>query len=71
MTKAMCITSMYKNIKLNKWYLVEEADSRRFYVHDIDYPDYMISKYPSDAFILYNEWLASNREKQIKTILDD
>lgn len=48
MTKAICITGMYKNIKLNEWYFVEEADSRRFYVYETDYPEHLISKYPSD-----------------------
>jgi hypothetical protein len=65
----MCITSMYKHIKLNEWYFVEEADSRRFYVYDIDYG--LIGKYHSVDFILYNDWLALEREKQMKSIIDD
>ena len=52
---------LYNSFYINSFYIMcDDGLVRMFNMYDI--PNY---------FLLYNEWLALEREKQIKSILDD
>ena len=71
MIKAVCITNMYRNIKYGEIYLVQKSGPNYYRVCGINTPIWVIGKYKTDIFMLYSDWLALEREQQMKSILDD